>query len=360
MKLFTPFSLGPIPLTNRIVMAPMTRSRAVGGVPNQLMQHYYGARAAAGLIITEGIAPSPDGLGYARIPGLFSKEQVAGFSAITSAVHRKGGKIFAQLMHVGRIAHPLNMPEGARILAPSAVPAAGTMWTDQQGPQPHPTPRAMSAEDIRRSIDEFAEAARHARAAGFDGVELHAANGYLLNQFLHSAVNRREDEYGGSVENRARFLFEVAARAAEAFGKDRVGIRLSPYGTFNDLSDMPDTREQFVAVAGGLAGHAYLHVVQNPHPLFADTFAAMKAAFQGPIILNGGFSQASAEAAVTTERADLISFGRPFIANPDLVERFREGVELATPNPATFYTPGPEGYVDYPLHRAAPTPALSA
>ncbi len=347
MRLFSPYTLGQLALPNRIVMAPMTRSRALGGVPNDLMRAYYAQRASAGLIISEGIAPAKNGLGYARTPGLFSPAQVQGWRAVTEEVHGAGGRIFAQLMHVGRIAHRLNMPAGARIVAPSAVRASGQMYTDAEGPQDFPEPEAMRAADIREARDEFVEAARNAMNAGFDGVELHAANGYLLEQFLHPHTNRRDDAYGGDDRSRNRFVVEVAQAVAEALGAERVGIRLSPYGTFNDLAPRDDAETAYVDLARSLRGLAYVHLIENPHPRYASTAQALGEAFGGTVIGNGGFDRARAEAALHEGEAHLISFGRPFIANPDLVRRFELGAALAEPQPATFYTPGASGYVDY-------------
>lgn len=348
MQLLSPYRLGSIALENRVVMAPMTRSRAIGGEPNALMRDYYAQRAGAGLIITEGVAPTPDALGYARIPGLFSEAQVVGWRAVTDAVHAAGGKIFAQLMHVGRIAHPANLPAGARIVAPSAVAAVGNMWTDAQGLQPLPVPKALDATSLVEARESFVSASRNAIAAGFDGVELHGANGYLLEQFLNPHTNLRSDDYGGSVEARARFVIETVAGVAAAIGKDRVGLRLSPHNTYNGQAPYDDVLAQYLAVARGVRGIAYLHLVATPDPAAAATRAAIRATFEGPIILNGGLDQASAEAAITSGLAELASFGRPFIANPDFVRRMQRGTPLAAPNPATFYTPGPEGYLDYP------------
>lgn len=351
MQLFSSFQLGRLHLPNRVVMAPMTRSRAIGNLPNDLMREYYTQRASAALIVTEGIAPSPTGLGYARVPGLFSREQVTGFRPITRDVHAAGGRIVAQLMHVGRIAHPLNQPPGARIVAPSAVRAAGHMHTDAAGRQPFPAPEPMGPGDLAIARDDFVHAAKNAIDAGFDGVELHSANGYLLEQFLHPHTNRRTDTYGGSPERRIRFVVEVAHAVAEAIGGDRVGIRLSPFNTFNDLPEPDDPAEldeQYAMLARALRGLLYVHLVTTPHAQFPATARRIRDAFGGPIILNGGFELASAEDALRAGRADLISFGRPFIANPDLVRRFETGAALAAPRPETFYTPGPQGYVDYP------------
>lgn len=346
--LLSPFQLGPLLLPNHLVMAPMTRSRALGGVPNALMAEYYAQRASAGLIITEGVAPSPNGVGYARIPGLFSAEQIRGFSEITRRVHAAGGRIVAQLMHTGRVSHPSNLPGGARVLAPSAVRPNGVMWTDQGGDQPLSEPEAMSAVDIASARSEFAQAAENAIEAGFDGVELHGANGYLLEQFLSPHSNRRTDEYGGSVENRARFVCEVVRACTDAIGALRVGIRLSPYNTLNDLPVYDEVDAQYLALARDLRGLLYVHLVQNPNPGYAASAQRIREAFGGPIILNGGFDRESAQQALDAGRAELIAFGRPFISNPDLVQRFARHAPLATPQFDKLYTPGPEGYVDYP------------
>lgn len=354
MKLFSPLQLGRLELPNRVVMAPMTRSRALGGVPNELMREYYTQRASAGLIVTEGIAPSPNALGYARIPGLFAPEQVEGWRAVTESVHAAGGRIVAQLMHTGRIGHAHNLPAGARVVAPSAVAAAGTMYTDQAGPQPHPTPEAMSEADVRAARDELATAAKNAVSAGFDGIELHGANGYLLEQFLHPHTNRRDDAYGGSVERRARFVAEVADACGDAIGRDRVAIRLSPFNTFNDLPPHDEVHAQYTNLAESLRGLLYVHLVTSAHEGFAATAAAVREAFGGPVMHNGGFDAARAEATLAEGRADLISFGRPFIANPDLVGRLKRGDALASPEPSTFYTPGARGYVDYPALSGLP------
>ena len=348
MKLYSPLHLGRLDLPNRIVMAPMTRSRAIGGVPNSLMRDYYGQRASSGLIVTEGTSPSPNGLGYARIPGLYSAAQIEGWRAITQRVHAAGGRILVQLMHTGRIAHARNVPPGARIVAPSAVGAAGTMFTDEEGPQPMPVPAAMSEADLRDARNEFAAAAKNAIEAGFDGIELHGANGYLLEQFLHPHTNRREDAYGGSVENRARFVIEVAEACTAAVGPDRVGIRLSPFNTFNDLPVHGEVQAQYATLARALRGLLYVHVLRNPHEGFANSLAAIRDAFGGPIMLNGGFDADQAEAAIAAGQADLVSFGRPFISNPDLVNRMKAKAPLAKPDPSTFYTPGERGYLDYP------------
>lgn len=347
MKLFESMQLGRLTLPNHVVMAPMTRSRAVGGIPNALMRDYYTQRATAGLLITEGTAPSPNAMGYARMPGLYSAEQVAGWRLVTDSVHAAGGRIVAQLMHTGRMGHPLNLPAGARMVAPSAVAAAGDMFTDQHGPLPLPEPEAMSASDLVEARAAFVSAAKNAIDAGFDAIELHGANGYLLEQFLHPHSNRRTDAYGGSVLARMRFVAEVIDASAAAIGADRVGLRLSPYGTLGDLPEHAEADVQMRAVAAAARGLLYLHLVTKPSAAYAATEAALGTAFAGPLMLNGGFERESAEAALVSGRARLVSFGRPFLANPDLVQRLEADAPLAAPDFSTLYTAGPKGYVDH-------------
>jgi N-ethylmaleimide reductase len=356
--LFDPFQLRKVQLANRLVMSPLTRSRAVhDNTPNALMATYYAQRAGAGLIITEGTSPSPNGLGYARIPGLFNSQHVSGWKLVTDAVHAKGGRIVVQLMHTGRVSHQANLPAGAEVLGPSAEPCPGEMWTDVQGSQPHTAPRAMTSADIAAAVGEYVQAARLAMEAGFDGVELHAANGYLLEQFLNANINRRVDGYGGTPEGRNRLVLDVAAAAAQAIGADRVGIRLSPYGVFNGAGAFAGVDEQYLALAKELfaLGLMYAHVLDHSAlgaPAVSDGLkAGLREAFQGPFILAGGFDKALAEQALTSGRADLIAMGRPFLANPDLVERLRQRSTLNAVDPQTYYTPGEKGYTDYPaLH----------
>lgn len=354
-KLFSEAQLSSLNLQNHLVMAPMTRSRAIGNIPNNLMATYYTQRAEAGLIITEGTAPSPNGLGYPRIPGVFSAEQVAGWQLVTKAVHEKGGKIFIQFMHTGRIGHPLNLPEGAEIVAPSAIAAAGEMYTDQQGPQSHPVPREMTEADIQQAIQEFVQAAKNAIEAGFDGVELHGANGYLLEQFIRPTSNQRTDNYGGSIENRARFVLEVTQAVANAIGKDKTGIRLSPYGVFNDMPfyDEMDNDYEYIAQKINDLGILYIHLVDHSTmgtpPVESSVVQKIRAAFKGTLILSGGYDAERAEGDLQSGLADLIAFGRSFLANPDLVERLKIGAELNPPDEETFYTPGEKGYTDYPV-----------
>ncbi|HSH05250.1 MAG TPA: alkene reductase [Anaerolineae bacterium] len=355
MKLFTEFNLGSITLKNRIVMSPMTRSRAIDNIPNDMMAEYYALRANTGLIITEGTAPSPNGLGYPRIPGIFNQEQIEGWQKVTSAVHAQGGKIFLQIMHTGRIGHPDNMADDAEILGPSAIAAAGDMYTDKSGPQPHPTPRAMTIADIKQTQQEYVQAAQNAITAGFDGVELHGANGYLIDQFINPGTNQRSDEYGGSHQNRARFALEVAAQVADAIGPDRTGIRLSPYGVFNDVKLFDETEEAYEHLAAelGKLDLAYIHIVdhssQGAPTVEPSVKRKIRDAFGGTIIASGGLTKDSAEAILQNDEAELTAFGTALLANPDLVYRFKHDLDLNTPDSNTFFTPGPEGYLDYPL-----------
>ncbi len=356
-SIFAPFQLGPITLQNHIVMAPMTRSRAVeNNAPNALIATFYAQRATAGLLITEGTSPSPNGLGYSRIPGLFSEAQVAGWSEVARAVHAAGGKIFVQLMHTGRVSHPLNLPAGAEVLAPSAVRLDGTIWTDQQQLQPYPTPRAMTTEEVQTAIAEYATAAKNAVRAGCDGVELHGANGYLIEQFINPHTNQRTDRYGGSVENRIRFALEVAKACADAIGSNRVGIRVSPYGAASGMTPYPEVDATYAALSAGLSklGLIYIHVVDHSAmgaPNVPDEVKAIiRKGFTGVYIAAGGLDTPKAQALLDSKAADLVAFGRPFISNPDLVARMKNAWPLTAPVPATFYTPGAAGYTDYPAH----------
>jgi N-ethylmaleimide reductase len=354
--LFDPIKIRNLQLSNRAVMSPMTRSRAVdANTPNALMAEYYGQRASAGLIVTEGTSPSPNGLGYARIPGLFDKQQAAGWKLVTDAVHARGGKIVVQLMHTGRVSHIANMPAGAEVLGPAAEALPGEMYTDSHGMQPHTAPRAMTEADIAHAVQEFAHSARLAIEAGFDGIELHAANGYLIEQFLNPNVNTRTDGYGGSIAGRNRFALEVARATAAAIGADKVGIRLSPHGVFNATGPFPDGDAQYLALVTELStlGLLYLHVLDHSAMGAPAVPAAIKTtlrrAFGGPFIAAGGFDAASAEQVLASGQADLVAFGRPFLANPDLVARMQAAAPLNALDMATFYTPGAKGYTDYPV-----------
>lgn len=359
--LFDSFVLGRITLPNRLVMNPMTRSRAdVDGRVSELTATYYAQRASAGLLVTEGIAPSPNGKGYARIPGLWSAEQVERWSRVTKAVHDANGRIFAQIMHTGRVSHPANMTEGSRIVAPSALALEGQMWTDAQGMQPYPVPLALDAAGVAQAKQEFVAAAKNAIAAGFDGVELHGANGYLLEQFLSPVTNQRSDDYGGSVERRARFVLEVASEVAAAIGGDRLALRISPYGKNGGMSEYAEIDETYLLLAKELAplGLAYLHVADHfavsnggpgAHPGLEALKLKLREAWRPRAFLVGGsLDKASAERALAEGRVDLVGFGRAFLANPDLVRRFLHDLELNTADPSTFFTPGEKGYIDYP------------
>jgi N-ethylmaleimide reductase len=353
--LFDKFSARSLPLANRIVMAPMTRSRATPGhTPDALMATYYGQRASAGLIITEGTSPSPNGLGYPRIPGLYDAAQTAAWKATTAAVHAQGGKIFVQFMHCGRVAHVANLPAGAEVLGPGTAVCPGEMFTDTLGMQPHSPPRAMLEADIARAVSEHASAAKLALDAGFDGVELHGANGYLIEQFLNPLINLRSDGWGGSIDGRNRLALEIAHATVLAIGRDRVGIRLSPYGVFNGTGEFPEVQAQFLSLAKSLSAlnllyvHLVDHSAMGAPPVPADFKLRLRDGFDGLFILSGGFNHGSAEQALIDKRGDLVAFGRPFLANPDLVARLRKDAPMNAPDMATFYVPGAKGYTDYP------------
>jgi N-ethylmaleimide reductase len=352
--LYSKTTLGPLPLQNHLVMSPLTRNRATDNVPNELMAEYYAQRSSAGLIITEGTSPSPNGVGYPRIPGIYSQKQVAGWKAVTDAVHRGGAKMFIQLMHTGRITHPLNLPAGAKVLAPSAVAANEQMYTDAEGMKPLPTPTAMTEADIKTAIEEYAQAARNAVAAGFDGVELHGANGYLLEQFIRPNSNIRTDRYGGSIENRARFVLEVVDATIAAIGKEKVGIRLSPFGVFNDMPVYPEMASDYGYLAEKLnaAGIIYVHLVDHSPmgapPVPSSIKEMFRKLFKNTLILSGGYDASTAERDLEAKKCDLIAVGRTFLANPDLIERWKSNASVNAPDMNTFYTPGPKGYTDYP------------
>ncbi|MCW7491428.1 alkene reductase [Leptospira sp. 2 VSF19] len=354
-SLFSEAKLGNLTLKNKVVMAPMTRSRSIDNVPGEIVAAYYEQRAEAGLIVTEGTSPSPNGLGYARIPGIFSEEQTKAWKKVTDKVHAKGSKIFVQLMHTGRIGHELNLPKGAKVLGPSAILAKGQMWTDTEGMKDHPTPKEMSKEELKQTKEEFVNASKNAIKAGFDGVELHAANGYLLEQFLHPTSNQRTDEYGGSIENRIRFIIEVTKAVSDAIGKDKTAIRLSPYGAFNDLFPFPETHDEYSLLAEKLneIGIVYVHLVDHSSmgapKVEPKTVENIRKAFKGTLILSGGYDVERAEKDLSSGIADLVAFGKPFLANPDLVTRFQKNIPLASFDQTTLYTPGEKGYTDYPL-----------
>jgi N-ethylmaleimide reductase len=362
-NLFTPFQMGALTLPNRLIMAPMTRSRAnnEGNVPTESTVKYYVQRASAGLIISEGSQISPQAVGYVFTPGIYSEAQVAGWRKVTDAVHAAGGRIFIQLWHVGRISHPA-FHNGELPVAPSAVQPTGVQAYTANGMEEIPTPRALETAEVKAVVEDFRKAAANAKAAGFDGVEIHGANGYLVDQFIQDGTNQRTDEYGGSVENRARFALQVVQAAAEVFGADRVGIRLAPTGAMGGITDS-DRVATFSYVAEQLnkLGLAYLHVIEAlpGHPMAAApgvpaVAAHLRKIFTGPFILNGGYTQETAEAALANNEADLIAFGVPFIANPDLVERFEQGAALNVPDQPSFYAGGDKGYIDYPALQETP------
>lgn len=355
--LFTPFKVGALTLPNRFVMAPMTRSRAnnAGNVPDDSTVKYYVQRASAGLIITEGSQISPQGAGYVYTPGIYSPAQVAGWKKVTDAVHAAGGRIFMQLWHVGAISHPF-FHNGELPVAPSAIQPRDVKAFTGQGMEEIPTPRALATSEVKAVVADFRQAAENAKQAGFDGVEIHGANGYLVDQFIQDGTNQRTDKYGGSVANRARFALEVVQAAVDVLGADRVGIRLSPTGTVGRIHDT-DRQATFSYVTEQLNqfGLAYLHVIEAlpGHSMAAKpgqepVGPALRKIFTGPFILNGGYTQETAEHALDNHEADLIAFGVPYLANPDLVARYEQGTALNMPDQTTFYGGDDHGYIDYP------------
>lgn len=360
--LFSPYTLSGMELNNRVVMAPMTRARALNDIPDELTVRYYRQRASAGLIISEGVPVSIQGRGYLFNPGLYNQAQVEGWKHVTRAVHEDGGKIFAQLWHVGRVSHTTLQPGGGAPVSSSNKLAANSMTYayDEHG-QPGPIQasplRALSTEEVGAIINDFVQAARRAVEAGFDGVEIHGANGYLFEQFINPGVNDRTDRYGGSIENRIRLLLETIDAVADAIGRGKVGVRISPFGRLFDMAPFADEAETWVAVAREIDQRniAYVHLsdqltigAERMPEGFAQTF---RESYQGTLIAAGGFDRESAQAALESGALDLVAFGRPFIANPDLVERMKNGWPIATPDRATFYgNSGEKGYVDYPCY----------
>ena len=357
-KLFSKHNLKGADLENRVVMAPMTRSRAVDqNKANALMATYYEQRSEAGLIITEGTSPSVNGLGYPRIPGLFNEAQSESWQQVTDAVHKAGSKIFVQLMHTGRISHVKNLPVGGEVLAPSAITAAAPfnqMYVDGEGMLELTQPRAMTTEEVKAAVNEYVESAKLAVKAGFDGVEIHGANGYLINQFINPKSNQRNDEYGGSIEGRARFVVEIAEGMATAIGAEKVGLRISPFGIFNDMGAFEGIDEQYEYIAKEMSriGIAYIHLADmsamTKVPVPDSIKRSLRAKFEGTFVLNGAYDKDRAEQDLEAGHGDLIAFGIPWIANPDLVTRMKEGTALSAPDQSTFYTPGEQGYTDYP------------
>jgi N-ethylmaleimide reductase len=354
--LFDSYQLGPITLQNRLVMAPMTRSRATADhVPTPIMAEYYGARADLGLLITEGTAPAPEGTGYARMTALYNEEHVAAWRPVTEAVHARGGRIFLQMMHTGRASAVANLPAGTRVVGPMAVAMDGQIWTDRNGLVPADVPHALTEAELAEVVQQHARAAQLAIQAGFDGVELHAANGYLLEQFLNANVNQRTDSYGGSAEHRNRLVLEIARAVVAAIGAERTGIRLSPYGAFNGTGAYEGMEAQYLTLVQELSalGLVYLHLVNHASmgaPEVPGSFVAqLRTAFRGTFIASGGLDREKAEALLAEGAADLVAFGRPVLANPDFVTRLKEGLPMNAPDPNTFYTPGEQGYNDYPV-----------
>ena len=351
--LFKPLTLGRLQLRNRVVMAPMTRSRAAAGdMPTALMAQYYRQRAGAGLIISEGISPSADGIGYCRTPGIYNRQQVDAWGHIVDAVHGEGGVIIAQLMHCGRVASRLNKSADSETVAPSAVQAKGEMYTDAQGMVPFDTPRALTSEEIGQVVEEYVAATRNAYAAGFDGVELHCTSGYLPAQFLSTGSNRRDDQYGGSVGNRVRFPLEVLHAISAVDGANRVGFRICPDNPFNGLSDEDpqQTFDTFLLAAGAL-DLAFIHAIRMPRGR-VDNLTLAQQYFPGRVVGNESYSRDEASVAIESGKLAAVSFGRSFIGNPDLVERLRNDWSLADFDMNGLYNPGEEGYTDYPDYSA--------
>lgn len=351
-KLLTPFKKGKFELKNHLVMAPMTRSRAIDNVPNALMATYYGQRSGAGLIVTEGTAPAPEALGYPRIPGVFSQQQVEAWKPVTEKVHQDNSKIFLQLMHTGRIGHNDNLPKGVSLVGVTEQKAVGQIFTDTKGLQDFSEPIPLTIDGIKKVVAGFALASQNAIEAGFDGVEIHGANGYLLEQFLNPNVNTRRDEYGGSIENRSRFIIEVVRAVAGAIGKEKIGIRFSPFSQLGDLA--PYDEEETTATYAGLAQSldaldiAYIHVAVNGQ-IPEKAFQSIRNNFSKVIILSNGLTPETGEAALHAGFADLVAFGRSFLSNPDFVEKIKSGEALNPVDYAHLYTPGSLGYIDYPV-----------
>jgi N-ethylmaleimide reductase len=351
--LLSPIQIGDVILPNRVVMAPLTRMRAPNGVANDLMATYYSQRASAGLIISEATPISPQGIGYPAIPCIYTAEQTESWKKVTAAVHEKNGRIFLQLWHVGRISHP-DYHHGELPVAPSAIAPKGNGITPS-GMKPFVTPRALAISEIPAIVEDYRRAAERALAAGFDGVEIHAANGYLLDQFLRNGSNQRSDEYGGSVENRSRFLLHVIEAVVSVWGAKRVGVRLAPSGTFNDMTDSnPELLFTYLLKQLSLYGLAYLHIVDAlesdiRHGAKVVELAKLRAAYDGVLIVCGGYDYARANAVIQQQLADAVAFGQLYIANPDLVERFSINAPLNTPDPNTFYGGTEHGYIDYPV-----------
>lgn len=355
-QLFTPITLGNCQLPNRIVMAPLTRMRAPDNIPTDLMVEYYRQRATAGLIITEATPITPMGIGYPATPGIYNQQQIDGWQKVTKAVHDQDGRIFLQIWHVGRISHP-DFHQGELPVAPSAIAAKGQAITPT-GMQAFVVPRALATEELPTVVEQYRQAAENALAAGFDGVEIHGANGYLLDQFLRDGTNQRTDDFGGSIENRCRLLLQVAEAVIAVCGAGRVGLRLSPSGTFNDMSDSnPEALFSYLLAQLSPLNLAYLHLVDAlegdiRHGAKVVELALLRQAYQGKLIVCGGYDAARAEQALASGLTDAVAFGELYIANPDLVARFQANAPLNKPDPATYYGGDEKGYTDYPVMAA--------
>ncbi len=355
-QLFTPITLGNCHLPNRIVMAPLTRMRAPDNIPTDLMVEYYRQRATAGLIITEATPITPMGIGYPATPGIYNQQQIDGWQKVTKAVHDQDGRIFLQLWHVGRISHP-DFHQGELPVAPTAIAAKGQAVTPT-GMQAFVVPRALATEELPTVVEQYRQAAENALAAGFDGVEIHGANGYLLDQFLRDGTNQRTDDFGGSIENRCRLLLQVAEAVIAVCGAGRVGLRLSPSGTFNDMSDSnPEALFSYLLAQLSPLDLAYLHLVDAlegdiRHGAKVVELALLRQAYQGKLIVCGGYDAARAELAIASGLTDAVAFGELYIANPDLVARFQANAPLNTPDPSTYYGGDEKGYTDYPVMAA--------
>jgi len=354
MKLLEPMNDASLPLANKIVMAPMSRRRATDGIPHDMVATYYSQRASAGLLIAESTVISPGGMGYTRLTAIYNEAQIAAWKKVTEAVHAQNGKIFIQLVHAGRMGHPFNLPGGGPLLAPSAVAATGTVDT-AQGPQPIPTPEAMSTATVEEITALYIQATKNALKAGFDGVEIHAAHGYLIEQFMHPYTNQRTDKYGGSIENRTRFLLDIVQGVIAVAGADRVGIRLSPFAALNGLPLYEEEIATHMYLVPKLNNMAirYIHLsdqsTNGSLPIPKDFISLVRQQFKNWLILGGGFTADSAEKTLQRNEADLIAFGRPFISNPDLVDRFRHQYPLAAGDKSTFYEGDAAGLIDYPF-----------
>ena len=347
--LFQPVQLGELSLPNRVIMAPLTRTRAINHQPNALMAEYYAQRASTGLLITECTMVSEGTSSFGHDPGVYSAEQVEGWKLTTEAVHEAGGRIFMQIWHAGRAAHPL-LNDHKEAVAPSAIAIQGETHTPE-GKQPYTVPRELTQAEIQQIVKDFRRGAENAKAAGFDGVEIHAANGYLIDQFLRDGSNKRQDEYGGSVENRSRFLTQILDEVTSVFGSGRVGVRLSPLNSFNDMRDSdPVALTKYLASMLNEYDLAYLHLMRADFfdQQHADVVSAARSAYQGHLMVNMGYTPDEANQVLQTEQADSVAFGTLLLANPDFVERIQAGAGFNEPNPETFYTAGAEGYTDYP------------